>query len=159
MTSRPSRSRTALRVLGPIESMEWLGPARVGVDRRRGIERALDTPHESVVRGAVGTWHAGRWHQARAQLADNRLPGLRVATDTRDIQCLERRRHRAAAPLGIGVTGQAVAGENLLVGGKRRGHRGHRPGALRRLHPIRGRPQGQDTRDRQDRQRANQTTT
>ena len=143
-------------VLGAVQPVHGLG-ARVQVGGGGVVEPGLDPVDERPVCRLVRTRAARRRHLARAQLADDLLPGFRACPHVRHVERLERQPGR---PQAIVVTGGAVAIQNGPVLGALGGvHRGNFGGGLGRLAArVRGGRRDEQDGQRDDRRRYEQTS-
>ena len=136
-----------------VETPEGLGPARVRIRLRRGIERRLQ-PLEHRLTGLAGRLRPiGRRHGAGAQLLHHLFPRLGALGDVQRIDFLQGET-RSLEP--VVVAGHAVAVEQLTAVGRTGRHLGcrRRDGARRRRsRPLCGEFGGQTRRRRQDQPR------
>src|SRR5262245_5938345 len=84
-------------------------PSRIRIRCSSPIERGFERRRRSIVCVAIRSWQTGGWHLARAQFARDLLPGLCVAADAVDIECVKL---EASGLEPAVVAGPAVAIEN-----------------------------------------------
>ena len=116
----PEQIADGVLVFSPIEAMQGVGSARVGVARCRFVERRFQPRHERIAGRPVRARSTGRRHGAHPKLADDLLPHLRARADIGRTQRVEGQPCRAKPLI---VTTDAVLGEDdsLGEGGVRRG--------------------------------------
>src|SRR5690606_8361988 len=108
----PEEITDRIRVLAAIEPRERL---HAGIRRRfpRAVELALEPGGEAVEHLGLRAGRVERRHEARADLADGRLPNLGVPPEIGAIDPLEREIPRA---VDVVVTRDAIALEDLPLG-------------------------------------------
>ena len=116
-------------VFGPVQPVEGLGPARVGMLRRVRVERGFQIRQQRRVLTLVGTEDvaAMRRHRADAQLADRFLPRRRILADVVDVEPVEI---DVAGEVQLVVTVDAVAIHDRPRPGGHRGLGRRAPGVV-----------------------------
>ena len=112
-----------VRVLGPVEPVQH-GPSGIRMRVRGGIELFLEPVDGVVIRRAIGTTGAERWHRAHSQLPHDFLPRFSVVGYVRQVEALDR---QPARPEALTVTGNAVVAQRRFRARRRRGRGGARP--------------------------------
>ncbi len=100
-------------ILGPIEPSEGLGAAGVGMFGGPSIEWVGDRGEDRAELRFPGTLPIGRRHLPGGQLADDLLPGLRMAIEG---LYLDRFEVKPGGLIGVIVAGEAVSPEEAVDG-------------------------------------------
>ena len=93
-------------VLRAVQTMERLGPSRIGVGDSGPIELGFQPGDEPIVRSCVRPGARGRRHGASTQLAHHGLPDGGRLTDPGEVEPLER---QSGCLQPIVMAGEAVA--------------------------------------------------
>ena len=107
-------------IFRPVETVDLRRPARIWRRFRRAVQRRLQVRDERRVGGGVRPGAAVGGHQARAQLAHDLFPDVRVARDLRHVHLVELQAGRAQA---LVMAAHAVAPQRQAVRFQLRRHR------------------------------------